>query len=91
MLVGGDVVCDTNWSIIAANIEINERSFDNMVDANEDFATSCVSGPTENADERLPRVRRRSQWEGPNEEFLQLLMDLGISKNAAEKVATFHF
>ena len=60
-----------------------------MVDATEGFATGCISGPSENADEGLPRVRRRSQWEGPNEEFVQMLMDLGISKNAAEKVATF--
>ena len=45
-----------------------------------------VYGPTEHTEQRLPRVRRRSQWEGPNEEFMKMLLDLGISKNAAEKV-----
>ncbi|XP_068704994.1 probable peptidyl-tRNA hydrolase 2 [Montipora capricornis] len=44
-----------------------------------------VYGPTEHTEQRLPRVRRRSQWEGPNEEFMKMLLDLGISKNAAEK------
>ena len=45
-----------------------------------------VGGSTEAAEQAPPRGRRVSQWEGPNEEFLQMLMNLGISKNAAVKV-----
>ena len=56
-----------------------------MDDTKKNLAQS-VGGSTEAAEQAAPRGRRVSQWEGPNEEFLQILMNLGISKNAAVKV-----
>ena len=56
-----------------------------MDDTKKNFAQT-VGGSTEAAEQAAPRGRRVSQWEGPNEEFLQMLMNLGISKNAAVKV-----
>lgn len=56
-----------------------------MDDTKKNLAQS-VGGSTEAAEQAAPRGRRVSQWEGPNEEFLQMLMNLGISKNAAVKV-----
>ena len=56
-----------------------------MDDSKKNLAQS-VGGSTEAAEQVPPRGRRVSQWEGPNEEFLQMLMNLGISKNAAVKV-----
>ena len=56
-----------------------------MDDTRKNLAQS-VGGSTEAAEQAAPRGRRVSQWEGPNEEFLQMLMNLGISKNAAVKV-----
>ena len=59
--------------------------FFKMDDTKKNLAQS-VGGSTEAAEQAAPRGRRVSQWEGPNEEFLQMLMNLGISKNAAVKV-----
>ena len=56
-----------------------------MDDTKKNLAQT-VGGSTEAAEKGPPRGRRVSQWEGPNEEFLQMLMNLGISKNAAVKV-----
>lgn len=56
-----------------------------MDDTKKNLAQS-VGGSAEAAEQAPPRGRRVSQWEGPNEEFLQMLMNLGISKNAAVKV-----
>lgn len=56
-----------------------------MDDTKKDLAQT-VGGSTEAVEQAPPRARRVSQWEGPNEEFLQMLMNLGISKNAAVKV-----
>ena len=61
------------------------ESMSKMEDTKKDLA-EVVSGSTQVAEQALPHVRRRSQWEGPNMEFLQSLLNLGISKNAAEKV-----
>ena len=57
-----------------------------MDDTKKDFV-QVVSGSTEVVEQALPRGRRISQWEGPNNEFMQALLNLGISKNAAEKVS----
>ena len=52
----------------------------------DDTQAQTVGGSTDPVEQVPPRGRRVSQWEGPNEEFLQMLMNLGISKNAAVKV-----
>ena len=57
-----------------------------MGDTEKDFG-QVVSGSTEVVEQALPHTGRKSQWEGPNEEFLQMLINLGISRNAAEKVS----
>ena len=48
--------------------------------------TQIVSGASEITEQAQPRTRRKSKYDGPNEEFLQMLINLGISRNAAEKV-----
>jgi len=48
--------------------------------------SQVVSGSSEITEQVQPRSRRKSKHDGPNQEFLQMLMNLGISRNAAEKV-----
>ena len=61
-----------------------------MADTPEDTKkdlSQVVSGSSEITEQVQPRSRRKSKYDGPNQEFLQMLMnDLGISRNAAEKV-----
>lgn len=47
--------------------------------------SQIVRGSSEAVEHSQPRVRRKSKYAGPNEEFLKALMNLGISRNAAEK------
>lgn len=50
--------------------------------------SQIVGGSSEITEQAQPRTRRKSKYDGPNEEFLQMLiMNLGISRNAAEKVS----
>lgn len=48
--------------------------------------SEIVSGSSEVTEQAQPRLRKKSKYDGPNQEFLQMLMNLGISRNAAEKV-----
>ena len=54
-------------------------------DAKKDLS-QIMSGSSEIVEQAHPRARSKSKYDGPNEEFLQMLMNLGISRNAAEKV-----
>jgi len=58
---------------------------DTPADTKKDLS-QVVSGSSEIMEQAHPRSRRKSTYDGPNQEFLQMLMTLGISKNAAEKV-----
>ena len=58
---------------------------DTPVDTKKDLS-QVVGGSSEITEQAHPRSRRKSTYDGPNQEFLQILMTLGISKNAAEKV-----
>lgn len=58
---------------------------DTPADTKKDLS-QVVSGSSEITEQAHPRSRRKSTYDGPNQEFLQMLMTLGISKNAAEKV-----
>lgn len=49
--------------------------------------SQIVRGSSEAVEHSQPRVRRKSKYAGPNEEFLKALINLGISRNAAEKVS----
>ena len=58
---------------------------DAPADTKKDLS-QVVSGSSEITEQAQPRSRRKSKYDGPNQEFLRMLMALGISKNAAEKV-----
>ena len=55
-------------------------------DSKKDLA-QIVTGSSEITEQVQPRTRRKSKYDGPNEEFLQMLINLGMSRNAAEKVS----
>ena len=64
---------------------------DTPADTKKDLS-QVVSGSSEITEQVQPRSRRKSKYDGPNQEFLQMLMnDLGISRNAAEKVHKSYF
>lgn len=58
---------------------------DTPADTKKDLS-QIVSGSSEITEQAQSRSRRKSKYDGPNQEFLQMLMNLGISRNAAEKV-----
>ena len=51
--------------------------------------SQVIGGSSETRELATPRARSKSSYGGPNEEFLKLLLNLGISQNAAEKVNPF--
>lgn len=57
---------------------------DTPVDTKKELS-EIVSGSSEVTEQVQPRLRKKSKYDGPNQEFLQMLMNLGISRNAAEK------
>ena len=60
---------------------------DTPADPTKKDLSQIVGGSSEITEQAQPRTRRKSKYDGPNEEFLQMLiMNLGISRNAAEKV-----
>lgn len=57
---------------------------DNSSNPKKDLS-QIMRGSSEAVEHAQPRVRRKSKYAGPNEEFLKALISLGISRNAAEK------
>ena len=79
----------TNVSLHVSPQTLSFKMVDNPAEPTKDLA-QVVSGSSEIVEQVQPRTRRKSKYGGPNEEFMQALMNLGISRNAAEKVTCMH-
>ena len=66
-------------------MRVTLKMADNSSNPKKDLS-QIVGGSSEAVEHAQPRVRRKSKYAGPNEEFLKALISLGISRNAAEKV-----